>query len=105
MYEKKGAMGAGDLTAIGLGVGVTIVVIVFMGLFAGSIYQSLEADITAITNTTIQTSVTDSSESAFSALEKFSDLLPIVVLAIMFAVALGVIVGSLYIGRMGGAAL
>lgn len=106
MYEKKGQMGASNLTAIGLSVGITIVIIVFMGLFAGSIFNSLESDITDITNVTIENSVITSSESAFDALEQFSDLLPIVVLAIMFAVALGIIVGSLYIGRVsGGSAL
>jgi hypothetical protein len=104
MYNKKGMVNAGDLTGIGLAVGVTVVVIVFMGLFAGSIYNSLEDDITAISSTTIQGSVQDSSESAFEALEKYSDLLPIVVLALMFAIALGVIVGSLYM-RGGGTAL
>lgn len=101
LYRKKG-QAAGAVSAIItliVGVGVAILVLIFVGALGGQTYELVEADLDAITNTTISTHVKDSVISGFEALEQTGNYLPIIVLAVIIAVVLSLVLGF---GSVGG---
>lgn len=108
-YRKKG-QSAGPITAVIAlitGVGVSVLILIFVGVLGGQTYELTEDQIDAITNTTIQDHVKASIVSGFSTLETTSDYLPIVVLAVIIAIVLALVLGftALGGGRGGGSAL
>lgn len=94
-YEKKGqiqgAMGA-VITLI-IGVGVAVLVLIFVGVLGGQTYQLTEEKIDSITNVTVRDSVKNSIQSAFEALETTGDYLPIIVLAVIIALVMFLVLG------------
>lgn len=107
-YEKKGQMQGGVVNAIItliVGIGVSVMVLIFIGALGGQTYNLVETDITAITNDTIEASVRNSIVSGFSALEKTGDYLPLIVLAVVISLVLFLIIGMSAVtggGGMGG---
>lgn len=104
-YEKKGQMAGGVVGAIVTliaGVGVAVLVLIFVGALGGQTYNLVEADINAINDTTIQTSVKNSITSGFSGLETTGDYLPIIVLAVVISLVLALVLGFMNFGGMGG---
>ena len=55
-FSKRGqvANGAGAMVTLVLGVGVALLLMIFVGALGGQVYQTVESDITAITNETIK---------------------------------------------------
>ena len=105
MYMKEGQMGGavGGVVMLIVGIGVAVVVLIFSGTLSAQTYQLVEADIDAITNTTIKDSVKDGIISGFDALEKTGKYLPLIVLAIVITVVLSLIVGMGFgLGGAGG---
>jgi hypothetical protein len=101
-YNKKGQVGAvGAIITLVVGMGVAVLLLIFVGTLGGQTYQLTESKITAITNTTIRGYVTDSIASGFSALKTVSDYLPIVGLAVIIAVVLALVLGFTRIGAGG----
>ena len=111
MYEKKGQMAGnavGNIITLIVGVGVAVLILIFVGSLGGQTYNLVEDDIDEITNVTIKTSVKNSIVSGFSALEQTGDYLPIIVLAVVIALVLALVLGFTAFGsggRMGGTAL
>lgn len=106
LYEKKGQSGAvGAIITLVVGMGVAVLLLIFVGTLGGQTFQLTESKIDAITNTTIKNYVKDSVVSGFSALKTVSDYLPIVGLAVIIAVVLSLILGFTRIGGSGGQAL
>jgi len=104
MMEKEGFIQEsvnGIITLI-VGVGVAALILIFVGALGGQTYNLVEADINDINNANIRTSVTNSIESSFEALENTGDYMPIVVLAIIITIVLSLILGLLAIGQIGG---
>jgi len=95
LYKKKGqAAGAvGSIITLIVGVGVSVLVLIFVGTLGGQTYNLVEADIAAINDTTIQTSVKNSITSGFTALEQTGDYLPIIVLAVVISLVLILVLG------------
>lgn len=107
-YRKKGQMlgAVNAIVALIVGVGVATLVLIFVGSLGGQTYELVEADITAITNQTIEDSVKNSIISGFAALEDTGSYLPIVVLAVIIAVVLALVLGMTSVaGARGGTAL
>jgi hypothetical protein len=108
LYKKKGqTMGSvGAIIGLITGIGVSVMVLIFVGVLAGQTYQLTESKIDAITNDTVKTYVKDSIVSGFSALKTTGDYLPIIVLAVIIAIVLSLVLGlTAFGGGRGGSAL
>ena len=107
MYRKKGMISGSMNALIGLviGVGVAVLMIIFIGTLGGQTYNLVEPKILNISDSTIQTSVKNSIKSGFSALEQVGSYMPILVLAYIIALVLVLVLGfaSLGGGSSGGA--
>lgn len=103
-YRKSGQMGGavGAVIALITGVGVAVLVLIFVGALGGQTYNLVEADIDAINDTTIRTHVKNGITSGFSALEQTGDYLPIIVLAVVIALVLTLVLGFTAFGSAGG---
>jgi hypothetical protein len=104
LFEAKGqATGAvGAIITLIVGVGVAVLILIFVGALGGQTYDLVEDDIDAIGNDTIKASVKNSIVSGFEALEKTGDYLPIIVLAVIISIVLMLILGFTAFGGMGG---
>ena len=96
LYMREGqaaAQSVGAIVTLIVGVGVSVLILIFVGVLAGQTYELTESKIDAITNTTIKDSVKSSIVSGFSALETTGDYLPIIVLAVIIAIVLALVLG------------
>lgn len=99
--QVQGAVGAVIMLIVG--VGVAVLVMIFVGILGGQTYQLSEAKISAISNTTIQSYVRGSIGSAFDALQQTGSYLPIIVLAVIIFLVLGLVLGmTMLTGGFGG---
>ena len=106
-YKLEGQMGGavGAVIQLITGVGVAVLVLIFVGSLGGQTYNLVEADIDAITNNTVKTSVKNGIISGFEALEQTGDYLPIIVLAVVIALVLFLVLGMTNAGTGGRSAL
>jgi len=105
LYHKKGqsAGAVSNIILLIVGIGVSVLVLIFVGSLGGQTFQLVEADIDEITNATIRNHVKDGIISGFEALEQTGDYLPIVVLAVVIALVLGLVLSfTAFGGGMGG---
>lgn len=95
LYMKKGqAAGAvGSIITLIVGIGVSVLVLIFVGSLGGQTFELVETDIDAISNTTIKTSVKNGIVSGFDALEQTGSYLPIIVLAVVISLVLALVLG------------
>lgn len=95
MYKKKGqvANNVGAIITLIVGVGVASLVLIFVGSLGGQTYNLVESDIDAISNANIKADVKDAIESGFEAVETSGDYLPIIVLAVVIFIVLGLVIG------------
>ena len=94
-YKKSGQMGGavGAVIQLITGVGVAVLVLIFVGTLGGQTYSLTESKIDEITNGTVRQSVKDGIISGFSALKQTGDYLPIIVLAVVIALVLYLVLG------------
>jgi len=104
LYKKKGqAQGAvGAIITLIVGVGVSVLVLIFVGALGGQTYNLVEDDINAINDSTIKTNVENSIKSGFEALEQTGDYIPIIVLAVVISIVLFLVLSMMSFGSMGG---
>lgn len=106
-YEEEGQV-VNTLLTYTVGFGLVIVIVIFMTVLAAKVFQSQQTDIASITETNILYDVNASIEGAFAAMETFASNLDIVSIAVIFGVALTVIlaafgfIGMTGLGRGGG---
>ena len=95
LFEEKGQIeqSVGAIITLVVGVGVAVLVLIFIGVLGGQTYNLVEDKIDAIGNTTIRTSIKNSIVSGFSALEQTGDFLPIIVLAVVIFLVLSLVLG------------
>jgi hypothetical protein len=95
LYNKKGqAAGAvGSIITLIVGVGVSVLVLIFVGTLGGQTYNLVQADIASINDSTIKSAVENSITSGFTALEQTGDYLPIIVLAVVISLVLVLVLG------------
>ena len=103
-YESEGYVteNIGAMVFLIVGVGIATLVLIFVGVLGGQVYQQVESDIDAITNTTIKNHVKNSIIAGFEALETTGNYLPIIVLAVIIFIVLSIVMGLGAFGGMGG---
>lgn len=104
LYQREGQAqtAVGSVITLIVGVGIAVLVLIFVGSLGGQTYELVEADIDNITNTTISDHIKASIVSGFSALETTGDYLPIIVLAFVIALVLALVLGFMTFGTGGG---
>ena len=110
MYKKKGAVteNISAIITLIIGVGVASLVLIFIGALSGSVYNAVEEDIrscdfnwdgnlacrqSGIMDANIADHIRRSITSGFTALETAGNYLPIIVLAVIIFIVLGLVVG------------
>jgi high-affinity Fe2+/Pb2+ permease len=95
LYQKKGqSVGAvGAVISLITGIGVAVLVLIFVGVLGGQTYNLAEADIDNISDATIKGHVKGGITSGFEALEQTGSYLPLIVLAIIIALVLSLVLG------------
>ena len=103
LYKVEGqSMGAvGAIITLITGVGVAVLVLIFVGSLGGQTYQLVESDITAISNQTVEDHVKNGIISGFDALEQTGSYLPIIVLAVVISLVLALVLGFTAFGGAG----
>ena len=101
LYKKSGfaAESVGAIVTLIVGVGVSVLVLIFVGTLGGQTYNVAEDDINNISDATIKTNVQNSIKAGFSALEQTGDYLPLIVLAVVITLVMSLV---LSLGNMGG---
>ena len=105
LYKKKGQVQGivGAIVTLIVGVGVSVLALIFVGALGGQTFELVEDDIDDITNETVRTSIRNSIVSGFEALETTGNYLPIIVLAVVIALVLALIIGfTAFGGGVGG---
>jgi len=102
IYRKEGAIQGeiGAIITLIVGVGVAALVLIFVSALGGSTYNLVESDLDAISNDSIKNYSKDGIVSAFQALSSTGSYLPIIVLAIVIFLVLGLIFSM--VGGSGG---
>jgi hypothetical protein len=90
-----------------VGVGVAVLILIFVGVLGGQAYNIAEPNINNISDATIKASVKNSITQGFGALEDTGTYLPLIVLGIVIFIILGLVLGMTAFGGggRGGAAL
>jgi len=109
MLEKEGFIqeSTGSIITLVVGIGIAVLVMMFISVLAGQTYLVVEDEIdyNRHVNATIsqtRISVFNSVESSFDAIEATGSYLPIVVLAVVITMVLALILGLIYTGNIGG---
>ena len=92
-YNKKGYVQESVAAIIFLivGVGVCALVLIFVGVLGGQTYAQSASQIAAISDTAIRGNVTAAIQQSFVALNTTGSYLPIIVLAVIIFIVLGLI--------------
>jgi len=94
----EGATEAGVMITLIIGVGISVLLLIFVGVLGGQAFSLTEPSISAISNTTIQGYILDSISSGFKSLQTVGQYLPLVVLAVIISLIVTLIVGFAGIG-------
>ncbi|MFH8038762.1 MAG: hypothetical protein QXJ14_02005 [Candidatus Aenigmatarchaeota archaeon] len=99
-YAETGAM----ITLI-VGVGISILLLIFVGVLGGQAYSLTEPNINAINDTVIKDYVKDGITSGFQSLKTVGQYMPLIVLAVVISLVVGLIIsfGGIGIGARAGA--
>ena len=102
-YKKKGqAAGAvGAIISLVMGVAVATLLMIFTGALGGQTYNLVEPDIDNISDAAIKASIKAGITSGFEAQEQVGNYLPIVVLAVIVFLVLGLVLSMGGIGNGG----
>lgn len=87
IYQQLGA-----LYLLIIVVGVSILLLMFIGILGGQAYQLVEHEINAINNAVIKNTIIESIVNAFSALKTVGQYMPLIVLGLVIFVVLSLIV-------------
>lgn len=94
-FQEEGAayMDWWSIVGMIIAIGISTLVLIFVGTLGGSTYTLVQADITAITNATIKGYVEDAIGGGFKGLKTAGDYMPLIVLAVVITIVLSLIVG------------
>lgn len=102
-YKKDGMIDVASvyqLVVAGVLLGALMLVLIFVPVLGGAVYEQTEAQIDSITDANVKSSVQATALSGFATLETFSDYTGLFVLGIIIVALLSLIIGGL-IGRSG----
>lgn len=107
MYKREGFVAAemGGVVTLIVGVGIAALVLIFVSTLGGQTYQLTETRIAEITDANVKSDVTAAAKSGFVAMKTVGDYLPLIVLAIVIFIVLGLVMGLGRNSSMGGSAL
>lgn len=95
VYEKSGSVAenVGAIVTLIIGVGVATLVLIFVGVLGGQVYQQTAADIEAInaTNPTVYNYTNNAIVSGFKSLQITGNYMPIIILAVIIFIVLGLV--------------
>ena len=96
-YEIEGAVGESinALITLFVGLGVVVLVIILVSVIGAKTYSITQADITAITEAGIKSDVNSAIVNSFGALGDTAGFIPLVALAVVMFLVLGLVLGSL----------
>jgi hypothetical protein len=103
--KKKGAIaneGVALIIMIALGVIVVVVLYIIGGVIGGSMYEAAEADIVAISNSTIEGHIQTGIADTFETYEASAGYTKITVLAVIGIGIISLMVAGFGLGRMSG---
>ena len=100
IYMQEGqALGAvGAIVTLIVGVGVSVLVLIFVGALGGQTYNLVEPKIDNISDATIKADIKSGITSGFSALKQTGDYLPIIVLAVVISLVMFLVLGMTGMG-------
>jgi high-affinity Fe2+/Pb2+ permease len=105
MLEKKrvykGYVEAGAMTTLIIGVGIAVLLLIFIGVLGGQAYSLTQSNIENITDATIRGYVKDAITSGFKSLQTVGQYMPLIVLAVVIAVILSIVLGFGVFGGRG----
>jgi len=81
--------------------GVIVLTVILVGVLGGKAYNTVQTDISAISEGAIQEDVNASIVNGFEGLNQSTTFLPLIVLAVVFGLILLIIGGGLYTRRRG----
>lgn len=87
-YAETGAM-----VSLIIGVGIAVLLLIFVGVLGGQAYSLTQSQIEAINDTTIKTYVKDSITSGFQALRTVGQYMPLIVLAVVISLVIVLVIG------------
>jgi len=101
--DNKAQTAAAVMSVILLIVGFAVagLLFTFTTVLGGQTYELVESDIDAITNTTIKDSIKAGIISNFEAQQQIGDYMPIIALAIIITIVIGLIIGGIASRFMG----
>lgn len=102
-YKKDGMVDVASvyqLVVAGVLLGALMLVLIFVPVLGGAVFEQTEDQISAITDANVQASVKATALSGFGTLETFADYTGLFVLGIIIVALLSLIIGGL-IGRTG----
>jgi hypothetical protein len=82
-----------------VGLGVIVLTVILVGVLGGKAYNTVQSDITGITEGNIKADVNAAIVNGFEGLNQGSTFLPLIVLAVVFGLILVIIGGGLYARR------
>ncbi len=97
-YKKDGMVDVASvyqLVVAGVLLGALMLVLIFVPVLGGAVYQETEAQINAISDANVQASVQATALEGFATLETFSSYTGLFVLGIIIVALLGLIIGGL----------
>jgi len=95
----RGQTEVGAMVGLIIGVGIAVLLLIFIGVLGGQAYSLTQSNIESINDTTIQGYVKDAITSGFQSLKTVGQYMPLIVLAVVIAVILTVV---LSLGVFGG---
>jgi hypothetical protein len=103
LYKKEGqANGAvGAIITLIVGVGVAVLVLIFVGALGGQTYNLVQEDIASINDSDIKANVDNSIKAGFEALEQTGNYIPIIVLAVVISIVLFLVLSMMNVGTGG----
>ena len=105
-FEVEGAVRVGEavqaIILLIVGVGIAALLLVFVATLGGQAYSQVQADINAIADAEVKNYVIGAAKSGFKAMNTTGNELPLVAMAIAFAITIGVIIAMLSFANFGG---
>jgi len=104
-YKKDGMLDVASvyqLVVAGTLLGALMLVLIFVPVLGGAVYQETESQIDAITDANVKASVQATALEGFATLETFSSYTGLFVLGIIIVALLSLIIGGLVGNQYGG---
>ena len=103
-YKKQGFAGevVGSIVMLIVGLGVATLVLIFTSVLGGQTYQLVEGKIDAISNETVKANIKSAAIAGFEAQKQTGEYLPLIALAVVIFMVLGLVLSMTNFSGMGG---